>query len=113
MQASRPEKRAIAKNLELIMSRRGSPKLMFETPRMNFNPSFPNSSFKSEIARQVSSASFCCELTVKVNVSITMSRVGIPYLCASAIIFLATFARPSAVGAIPFSSMHSATTEPP
>ena len=65
------------------------------------------------MARAVSNASFCWELTVSVSVSITMSRGKMPYFAASAMIFRATSTRPSAVGAMPFSSMQSATNAPP
>ena len=95
------------------MSRLGNPNEMFETPSTKRKPSFLYSSVSIRIARTVSRAVFCSELTVSVRVSIKMSRGAMPYFAASAIIFRATLQRPSAVGAIPFSSIQSATTEPP
>ena len=95
------------------MSLLGKPKLIFETPRINFSPCDSYSSFRREIVLHVSNASFCCELTVKVRASITISLGFIPYFCASFIIFFATLILPSAVGAIPSSSKHKATIVPP
>ena len=113
MQASRPENNAIVKKREFIISRRGKPKLIFETPRTNFNPSFPYFSLRMEIARHVSRASFCWELTVRVKVSISIFLRGIPYFLPSSIIFSATLTRPKASGAMPFSSIQRQTIHPP
>ena len=113
MHAVSPWYSASSRNLLLIMSRRGRPNEMFDTPRTNLRPFEPYSSCNNLIARTVSSAAFCSELTVRVSVSMKISRGCIPYFWASAIMRFATATRPSADGAIPSSSIQSATTAPP
>ena len=82
MHASSPALNAMLKKCELMMSRRGSPNEMFETPSIVFMPFVEGELFKSLIPRIVSAASFCWEETVSVSMSMKMSFLFMPYFAA-------------------------------
>jgi hypothetical protein len=63
----------MVKKFELIMSRRGSPKEMFETPRTVFTSANSGVFFRREMPRRVSFASFCWVPQVNVRKSIIIS----------------------------------------
>ncbi len=108
--AFKPAYNAIVKNVVFIRFLFGSPKDIFETPKIVFTFNWLRTSVRAFI---VSIASFCWALIVKVNVSIIIFFLSIPYFSAVCTILRAISRRSSARGGIPFSSSVSPTTTPP
>ena len=110
MAQDRPSFMAMAKNMEFMISRCGSPKEMLDTPSMECAWS------SSLIPRTVSSVVRAELLSVEMVMarpSMTISSFSIPQAAASSMMRRAMASLPSALSGMPFSSSGRATRTPP
>ena len=106
----RPLCSAIVRNVRVIVSRFGRPKLILETPRTVLSPSSLWTRFRALI---VSITPSCSAEAVRVRQSMNTSSRGIPYSIALLSILSAIAKRPSAVfGIPPLSSVRPTTAAP-